>query len=77
MAVENDCGEAVTGAWVSGEFSGDFDEAGSGTTGGNGIAIIQTLASARKPSFDFCVAALESSLLDEPDDNASGVNACP
>jgi hypothetical protein len=63
VSVVNDCGGAVSGANVSGTFSGGINEAQSGGTNGSGQATLTT-AAAVKPlrSFGFCVDSISGGL---------------
>ena len=56
VAIVDDCGSSVAGATVGGTFSGDFNEASSGSTDSSGIAAMQTTTTQKgKVSFTFCV----------------------
>ena len=55
VTIYDDCGNPVSGADVTGTFSGDYDQTITGTTGPDGTAVITTSASAKKPSYMFCV----------------------
>jgi hypothetical protein len=55
VTVFDDYGKPVSGASVAGTFTGDFYEAGSGVTDGNGIAVIRTTEQVKKPLYEFCV----------------------
>lgn len=70
VTIVNDLGQAVAGAQVSGSFSGDFNESGSATTNGNGVAVLTTNASKKgKVNFTFCVTNVSASLPYSPGDN--------
>ncbi|HEY5621189.1 MAG TPA: hypothetical protein VIR77_01170, partial [Pontiella sp.] len=51
----------VSGATVSGTFTGSFSESGSAVTDGSGVAVIQTLAKTKNPSFTFTVDSVTAS----------------
>ncbi len=78
ITIEDDLGNPVSGATVTGDFSGDITESGvSGTTGGNGSVTVTTTGTARgKVNVDFCVSAVVGSLPYDPNDNGSGSYAC-
>jgi len=55
ITVFDDCGNSVSGANVTGTFTGDYNETITGTTGPNGAAVITTSEYVKKPSYTFCV----------------------
>lgn len=58
VQVNDDLGTPVTGATVTVQFSGSFDEGVVATTDANGTAVARTSTYLRKPTFSACVAAL-------------------
>ena len=76
VTVFDDCGNPVPAAAVTGTFSGDFNESGSGLTNANGVAVILTNAQFKKPSFEFCVNNVADTLPYEPDDNVVETYEC-
>ena len=70
VTILDDYGAPVVNATVSGSFTGDFNETGSGVTDGNGIAVIRTAAEVKKPVYQFCVEnVVKDSLTYLPDFN--------
>jgi len=70
VTVFDNCGGPVPSAQVSGTFSGGFNETVYALTDSNGIAVMYTAKTARKPSYTFCVAdVVKGTLLYEPNDN--------
>ena len=67
VTVNDDCGDPVAGAVVTGTFTGDFNETRSGTTDSSGQAIITTGNRVKGPTYTFCVDDVTGSL---PYDNA-------
>jgi hypothetical protein len=55
VTVYNNCGEPVSGAEVTGTFTGDYNEQLTGITNSNGVAIITTSTQTKKPLYEFCV----------------------
>ncbi len=75
VAVVDNLGAPVTGAQVSGTFSGDFNETAAGTTDGSGAATLDTSARKKEPiSFTFCVDSISHGSLTY--DPASNVETC-
>ncbi len=54
VTIYDNCGDLVSGAGVTGTFTGDFSEQLSGTTNSSGVAVITTTTQVKKPSFAFC-----------------------
>jgi hypothetical protein len=54
VTVYDDCGNPLSGADVTGTFTGDFNEQHTENTNGNGVAVISTTAQVRKPAYTFC-----------------------
>jgi hypothetical protein len=73
VTIQDDCGNPVVGADVTGTFTGDFDEQLTETTDDNGQAVISTVACAKKPSYQFCVDTVVHSL---PYDDTDNVVTC-
>lgn len=77
VTIINNLGNAVSGAVVSGTFSGTFNEAASGTTNSNGQVTLQTTASAKGTvTVNFCVNNVTGSLVYDASLNGSGSFAC-
>ena len=74
VTVFDDCGNPVSAAGVTGTFTGDFTGTLSGTTGTDGIAIITTSVSVKKPSYEFCVEGVSHSSLTY--DSSGNVETC-
>jgi hypothetical protein len=71
VVIVNDLGQPVSGAEVTGDFSGDYNETGVGTTGGNGSATILTQGTAKgNPAFTFCVTGVSAALPYDSGQNA-------
>lgn len=62
VTINDDCGNPVAGADVTGTFTGDFSETVSGTTNGSGVVDLITTAQVKKPTFGFCVDDVTGSL---------------
>ena len=70
VTIYDNCGNAVSGADVTGTFTGDFNETLTETTDGTGVAVITTTAQAKKPSYTFCVDGVtHATLTYAPGDN--------
>lgn len=75
VTIHDDQGNPVAGATVTGDFSGDFSETKSGTTGSNGSVTLKTdAAKGGSVSFMFCVANVTHSTLSY--DSAANVTNC-
>ena len=55
VTIYDNCGDPVSGANVTGTFSGDYNETLIATTNAAGVAVINTSTSTKKPSYTFCV----------------------
>jgi len=55
VTVYDNCANPVTGAQVTGTFTGDFNETHTETTGASGMVVITTTTQLKKPSYTFCV----------------------
>ncbi len=80
VTIYDDSGTAVSGATVTGTFSGSFNETVSGTTGSDGTVILVTNGTAKgNVTVNFCVDNLtQSSLVYDPTQNVitcTGVGA--
>jgi len=70
VTILDEYGSPVSGANVTGTFTGDYNETITGTTGTNGKAVITTSAYVRRPSYTFCVDDLSHGTLTyDPNDN--------
>lgn len=58
VRVTDDFGSPIAGAAVAVEFTGDVTGTVSGTTGADGTVVLTSSTSARKPTFDACVASV-------------------
>jgi len=77
VTIFDDLGSPVSGANVSGTFSGTFTESVSGTTVSDGTVVLLTAATAKgKVSVSFCVDNVVGALPYDPNDNASTSFAC-
>ena len=55
VTIYDNCGALVSGASVTGTFTGDFDETLAEMTNGSGVAVLTTTTQAKKASYAFCV----------------------
>jgi hypothetical protein len=69
VTIQDDLGNPVASAVVTGTFSGDFVETLTATTDSNGIATFTTTEAGRRLSFGFCVDDVAGPLPYLPDDN--------
>ncbi|MFH1370763.1 MAG: fibronectin type III domain-containing protein [Planctomycetota bacterium] len=71
VVIKDNLGNPVSGATVSGTFSGTLSESASGTTNSAGTVVIQTVGKTRSPgSLTFCVDNVtHTSLTYNPSDN--------
>lgn len=71
VTVVDESDNAVPGAYVTGTFSGSFNETPSPVvTNNNGVAVIITSDQIKKPSYSFCVDGVNhETLLYKPSDN--------
>ncbi len=77
VTVTNDQGDPVSGASVSGDFSGTFTQSVSGTTNGSGQVTFTTSGKQRgTPTVNFCVSDVSGSLSYDPADNSNPGYAC-
>jgi hypothetical protein len=63
VTVYNNCGEPVSGANVTGTFTGGFNEQITATTNGSGVAVLTTTEQTKKPSYTFCVDGITHATL--------------
>jgi len=76
VAVFDDCGDPISGAVITGTFSGDFAEQFDGTTtNSSGVAVDTTYAQAKNPSYKFCVDGVTNGLDYKPEDNIETCNS--
>ncbi len=79
VLIQDNNGNPVAGATVTGDFSGSITESGSSAvTNSSGIASFSTdgTTKSRNPSVSFCVSDVTGALPYDPADNASGSYAC-
>jgi len=70
VTIFDDNDSPVSGAVVTGIFTGDFEETHFGTTDNSGVAVITTSSQTKKPSYEFCVDdVVHGTLTYEPNDN--------
>lgn len=75
VTVLDDLGQPVSGATVTGNFSGSFNESGSGVTGSDGVAnIMTTTTQSGGVTVDFCVTDVTGTAL--PFDAAGSNGMC-
>ncbi len=67
-------GQPVQGAIVTGTFGGDFGEQVAAATGADGVAVLRTSTSIKRPTFDLCVDDVEAAALLY--DEGSNVETC-
>jgi len=60
VTVTNDLGEPVSGATVSGRFTGSFTQTFSGTTNSSGVYTYTTTTSLKSPAFSACLTAVSN-----------------
>jgi hypothetical protein len=63
VTIYDNCGNPVSGASVTGTFTGDFNETLTETTNGSGMAVITTTTQIKKPSYNFCVDSVTHTTL--------------
>ncbi len=61
ITVQDNCGNPIAGATVTGTFTGDFNETLNAVTDANGVAVITTSTDVKKPNFTFCVDDITAS----------------
>jgi hypothetical protein len=69
VTIQDDCGNPVVGADVTGTFTGDYNEQLTETTNGSGVAVITTTTQIKKPTYQFCVDDVVASLPYDATDN--------
>ena len=69
VTILDENGDPVSGATVTGDFTGDANQSASGTTGSNGEVTLSTGAISGLSSFTFCVTGVSGSLTYVPGDN--------
>ncbi|AQT69177.1 hypothetical protein STSP2_02364 [Anaerohalosphaera lusitana] len=70
VTVQDNCGNSVAGATVSGTFTGAFTEQVTGTTDASGVAVLTTAGQVTSPSFTICIDEVSHAELDyEPNGN--------
>jgi len=69
VTIYDNCGNPVSGADVTGTFTGDFNETLTGTTDGTGAAVITTTTQVKRPSYTFCVDNVTDTLTYNSADN--------
>jgi hypothetical protein len=62
VAVYDNCGDPISGAYITGIFTGDFSETLFGTTDNSGVAVITTSNQTKKPTYTFCVDDVSNGL---------------
>ena len=78
VTIYDNSSSPVYNAYVTGTFTGDFDETQSGYTDVYGVAVIQTVAAVRAPEFTFCVDDVtHETLTYDPNDNVVDCNSYP
>jgi len=55
VTINNNCGNPVSGATVTGTFTGSYNETRSGVTNSSGVAVITTTTQVKSPAYTFCV----------------------
>jgi hypothetical protein len=74
--IHDNCGDPFANALLTGNFSGDFNEAVNGTSKSDGVVTLESTNPTRKPSYSFCVDSLSGTLEYEPENNADNVAIC-
>lgn len=70
VTILDDCGNPAVGYTVTSTFTGDFNEQQSADTNGSGVAVIETVGTARGGiSFQFCVDTVAGGLPYDSNDN--------
>jgi hypothetical protein len=71
VVILDNLGQPISGADVTGQFSGAFNESGMGTTILDGSTVIVTGGTVKgNPSFGFCVTGVSASLPYDSGQNA-------
>ena len=77
VTIHDEDGTPVSGATVSGEYSGDVSGTPSGTTDSNGeVVLVSDSFTARPFDLEFCVSNVTGSLTYDPNDNSDPAFAC-
>jgi hypothetical protein len=77
VVVVDNLGDPVSGAFVTGQFGGSYNEPGSGTTGANGSVTMQTSQTLKGGvTVAFCIGGVTGGLPYVPGDNGPGVSSC-
>ena len=77
VTINDEDGNPVSGATVSGEYSGDVSGTPSGTTDSNGeVVLVSDSFTARPFDLEFCVSNVTGSLTYNPADNSDAAFAC-
>jgi PKD repeat protein len=71
VTVLDDLGNPISGATVTGTFSGDLNETRSATTNASGVAVLTSVGSAKRLSFGFCVDGVTGPLDYDPAANGA------
>ena len=62
VTIYDNCGTPVSGADVTGTFSGSYNQTRSGTTNAGGTVVLTTTVQVRNPAYTFCVDTVVSGL---------------
>ncbi|MFG0251957.1 MAG: M12 family metallo-peptidase [Phycisphaerales bacterium JB038] len=74
VLILDNLGQPRQGAIVTGTFSGDYGEQVAAATGADGVAVLRTSTSIKRPTFDLCVDDVEAA--DLLYDEGSNVETC-
>ena len=74
VTIYNNVGNPVSGATVTGSFSGTFSETASGVTGTDGSVLLQTVGTAKTVTVNLCVTNVAHATL--PYDGSQNVVTC-
>jgi hypothetical protein len=70
VTIVSNCGEAVSGVTVTGAFTGTYNEVVSAATGADGVAVLVTTTTAKKPAYTLTVqGATHATLTYDPGAN--------
>ncbi|RPH91988.1 MAG: glycosyl hydrolase family protein, partial [Calditrichaeota bacterium] len=76
VMIQDNFGNPVPSATVTGSFSGDFNETVAGSTGADGTVALTTSVEARRPVFSFCVSNVTHTVLTY-DQNSNTITCTP
>ena len=63
VRIHDDCGAPVVGATVTGQLSGTYAETVSAATGSDGVAVLVSTGTSKKPAYTFTVQGVTHATL--------------